>query len=264
MNASKRMTLMVAWLALSLGACKLTPDMPTSHCEIPTNFNGLQMDLQSLRSEHTSHTALMKKEPKQGALFLKSYLLHHELNAAPFVTDRWLIDKGLPAFESPRSLREADAQLKALEFVSPMVKVSLGLHEAECIEATEHNQERAVCAAMKRDFDSFSRLCSRMTGLLLRYEAGEWTTIPQESFIKNVLVTLFRKDLAVALRAVERVHPELSKFTRFEFSWDYDTLSGAEFSQAYREALQRLVLVVSMAGAITPSDCGPIAVQCSR
>lgn len=269
MNASKRMTIVTASLTVSLhlAACKLTPDMPTGHCEVAyPRMSDVERELGKLEHERELHAKVLREKPDRASIVLKSFLLHYERVVGPLLTDGLLASHGMPAFAQPSSMDEAGAQLKVLELISPMMKATLGTHKAECIEATERHEARAICAEMRRDFESFSRLCSRATELLLRFEAGEWTASGLDPLAKNVLMDLFKRELADkrAAAAVTRVHPELSKFTHFQTAWHYDDFSNQQFSASYREALQRLVLVVSMAGAVAPADCGPIAVQCMR
>lgn len=260
---------MAAWLALSvnLAACKLTPDMPTGHCEVAyPRMSQVERTLAKLEREREEHARVLEEKPQLASTILKSFLLHYERVVGPLLTDDLLASHGMPAFSQPRSLDDATAQLKVLELGTPMMKATLGTHEAECIEATERHEGRAICAEMRRDFESFSRLCSRATDLLLRFEAGEWTASGLDPLAKTVLMDVFKRELADrrAQVAVTRVHPELSKFTHFKTAWHFDDFSNQEFSENYREALQRLVLVVSMAGAVAPHDCGPITVQCMR
>lgn len=269
MKAHRRTTTMAAWLALSLNlaACKLTPDMPTGHCEVAyPRMSEVERDLAELEREREQHARALTEKPQLASTILKSFLLHYERVVGPLLTDGLLTSHGMPAFSQPRSLEDATTQLKVLELVTPVMQASLSTHVPECIEATERHEGRAICAEMRRDFDSFSRLCSRATDLLLRFEAGEWTASGLDPLAKSVLMDLFKRELADkrAAVAVTRVHPELSRFTHFQTAWHYDDFSNQEFSESYREALQRLVLVVSMAGAVARPDCGPIAVQCAR
>ncbi|HRE91139.1 MAG TPA: hypothetical protein PK095_18600 [Myxococcota bacterium] len=267
MNTPPRMHLMMTLLvSLQLSACKLTPDMPTAHCGADRlGTNQVEIDLYRLEAQRNAHAKDLAEAPQLKSIVLKSFLLHYERVMGPLVSDGLLTSHGLPAFEPPRTLDEASAQLKVLEAMWPLIQASLGTHEDQCIEATDRHERRAICQEMRRDFDSFSRLCSRVTGLFLRFEAGEWTASGLDPFAMSVLRHLFKHELADrrAQNAVKRVHGELSKFTHFDVAWNFEGISRQEFSEYYRQMLQRLVLV-GMAGAVAPDDCGPIRVECKQ